>query len=152
INTNGTVLSSTSPTGNQWYLNGVAITGATGVSHNMNLTGAGTYTVVVTNANGCSSTSLPYLYTGMENTFANAGISMYPVPASEFLMIDFDKAISQDAVSFKIYDVAGSIKQNHTIGTGKNKLDVSALSAGSYLVEVEVNGQRYRQNLVIVNK
>ncbi|MFM7823309.1 MAG: T9SS type A sorting domain-containing protein, partial [Bacteroidota bacterium] len=84
--------------------------------------------------------------------FATAGISMYPVPASEFLMMDFDNAISIGGVSLKIYDVAGSIKQLHTIRNGKNKLDVSALPAGSYLVEVEFNGQLYRQSLAIINK
>lgn len=152
INTNGTVLSSTSPNGNQWYLNGVAITGATGVSHNMNLTGAGTYTVVVTNNNGCSSTSLPYLYTGLGNDFETAGIHMFPVPANEFIIVEFDNEIPQEKISLKIYDVTSSINQIHTIRKGKNKLDVSALSAGSYLVEVEFNGERYHQNLIIVNR
>ncbi len=49
------VLTSSSATGNQWYKNGVAISGATNQTYTA--TTSGSYTVVVTNANGCSSTS-----------------------------------------------------------------------------------------------
>ena len=48
-------LTSSSATGNQWYLNGNPIAGATG--QNYSATAAGNYTVTVTNAGNCSATS-----------------------------------------------------------------------------------------------
>jgi hypothetical protein len=57
ITQNGNVLSTTVPPGGsaQWYLNGTLIPGATGA--NYTITTSGVYSVVVTNASGCSATS-----------------------------------------------------------------------------------------------
>ncbi|MGB3949278.1 MAG: T9SS type A sorting domain-containing protein [Bacteroidia bacterium] len=61
ITQNGLVLTSSATSGNQWYLNGSIITGAT--SQNYTITQNGTYTVVVSN-NGCTSpTSSPLAIT-----------------------------------------------------------------------------------------
>jgi gliding motility-associated-like protein len=46
-------LSSNAATGNQWFRDGVAISGATGAT--LNVSTAGNYTVVVTNSSGCIS-------------------------------------------------------------------------------------------------
>lgn len=52
ISPNGAVLTSSSATGNQWYLNGTAISGA--VNQTYTTTQSGSYTVIVT-TNGCTS-------------------------------------------------------------------------------------------------
>lgn len=54
ITLNGTVLTSSASTGNQWYLGGALISGAVNQTYTINQNG--NYTVVVT-VNGCSSTS-----------------------------------------------------------------------------------------------
>ena len=51
----GSTLTSSSTTGNQWYLNGAVIVGAT--SQTFTATSSGSYTIVVTNSSGCTSTS-----------------------------------------------------------------------------------------------
>jgi uncharacterized protein YjdB len=48
-------LSSSSATGNQWYKDGVAISGATNQTYTIN--SSGSYSVTVTNVNNCSSTA-----------------------------------------------------------------------------------------------
>jgi hypothetical protein len=50
-------LTSSAGSGNQWKLNGSPIGGATGTSYNA--TASGSYTVTVTDGNGCSATSAP---------------------------------------------------------------------------------------------
>jgi PKD repeat protein len=60
INLSGNILTSSSSTGNQWYLNGVAINGATNQTYTA--TSSGSYTVVVTNTFGCSATSAATAY------------------------------------------------------------------------------------------
>jgi len=51
-------LSSSSSTGNQWYLNGNILSGRT--NDTLNLGTFGNYSVEVTNGNGCTATSTPY--------------------------------------------------------------------------------------------
>lgn len=148
INTNGTTLSSTSPTGNQWYLNGNIIPGATGVSHNMALTGAGTYTVVVTDANGCSTSSLPYLYTGVFENLQAAGISMYPVPAKDVLHVNLASDMTTGC-ELQIYNSLGAICYATTLHQTNNKIDISGLAPGSYMVELMVKGERYLSKLPV---
>lgn len=60
-----TVLTSSSSLGNQWYLGGVLITGAT--SQNLTVKIAGSYTLKVTNASGCSATSTAVVVTANIN-------------------------------------------------------------------------------------
>jgi PKD repeat protein len=59
ITRNAAQLTSSASSGNQWYLNGVAISGATGTTYTA--TQNGNYSVKVTNSNGCTSTSTSIL-------------------------------------------------------------------------------------------
>ncbi len=64
------VVSSSVATGNQWYNGGVIINGATGNKYTA--TKAGSYSVIVTNANGCTSAaSNPVVTTLNSNPIAN---------------------------------------------------------------------------------
>ncbi|MFZ9942913.1 MAG: T9SS type A sorting domain-containing protein [Bacteroidia bacterium] len=145
INTAGTVLSSTAPTNNQWYLNGNPIPGATGVSHNMNLTGAGLYTVVVTAPNGCTTSSLPYLYSSIGEGFANAGISVYPNPAGEFITVDFVTAPQK--AELIIFNQLGSEVARHFMNQSKNRISLP-FAPGSYLMELQTPQGKYFDKLI----
>jgi len=145
INTNGTVLSSTSLTGNQWYLNGNPITGATGISHDMALTGAGLYTVVVTAPNGCSTSSLPYLYSSIGENFAQAGISVYPNPANETMNIDF--MTDMGSSELVIYNKIGSVVARYQLESSKNKIDLP-FAPGTYSMELRTRNAVYFDRLI----
>jgi hypothetical protein len=145
INTAGTVLSSTAPTSNQWYLNGNPIPGATGVSHDMALTGAGLYTVVVTAPNGCSTSSLPYLYSSIGEGFANAGISVYPNPAADYITVEFP-ATPQEA-ELIIYNQLGSEVARHFMNQSKNRISLP-FAPGSYLMELQTPQGKYFDKLI----
>ena len=67
----------------QFYLNGVAIPGATGQTYVVNGTPAqlGSYTVVTTNSNGCASLpSAPLVVTAARNGIAGTSLTVYPNP------------------------------------------------------------------------
>jgi PKD repeat protein len=88
----GADLQSSSATGNQWYLNGVIIAGATGQTYTPLVDG--TYSVVVTIA-GCSSTSsagLPVTITGIGETNNPYLLSIYPNPNDGNFNIIFQTA------------------------------------------------------------
>ena len=80
ISVSGSTLTSSSPTGNQWYLNGVIIPGAT--SQNYTFTANGTYTVLVTTGPCSSAASAPEVITttGIEDASNQYGLNIYPNP------------------------------------------------------------------------
>jgi predicted esterase len=73
--------------------------------------------------------------------------NMYPNPAQNRLQIDLDGTL---AASVVIYDINGRtvfnqpVRQNDVLS-----LDVSSLSAGMYIVEVQANGQLHREKLMV---
>jgi hypothetical protein len=145
INTLGTVLSSTSPTGNQWYLNGNPIQGATGISHDMALTGSGLYTVVVTAPNGCSTSSLPYLYSSIGENFASAAVSVYPNPAGETIHVEFTNAVP--AAELIVYSQLGSEVARYSLVQLKNKINLN-FAPGSYMMELRTPSGVYFDKLI----
>ncbi|OIN57690.1 S8 family serine peptidase [Arsenicibacter rosenii] len=142
ITLNGFVLSSNSVTGNQWLLNGVPITGATGQSYTA--VQSGRYSVRV-NANGCGeliSTELSVIILGLEETAA--GIQLYPNPTANYLTVTLDAAIAKTRPTTLILTntegirvKTGSMKRD-----GKNysgTLDLTSLSGGIFFVTVQDN-------------
>jgi len=69
ITPSGMDLVSSSATGNQWYLNATLIGGATNQIYTP--TQNGNYTVIVTDANGCTATSSVYVYNSLQPPVAN---------------------------------------------------------------------------------
>jgi gliding motility-associated-like protein len=78
-------LTSSSATGNQWFKDGVAITGANGAS--LRVTGVGSYTVISTTSNGCVS--------GMS---AAVVITVSALPSTPAVKADGDLKICLDDV------------------------------------------------------
>jgi hypothetical protein len=80
ITQNGDVLSSSAPAGNQWYLEGVLIPGATGQTFTPDHTG--NYTCIVT-LEGCSSAVSNTIYvimTGMQDKGQAISAALFPNP------------------------------------------------------------------------
>ncbi|HLC82989.1 MAG TPA: T9SS type A sorting domain-containing protein, partial [Bacteroidia bacterium] len=80
ISVSGTTLTSSSATGNQWYLNGVLIAGAT--NQNYTFTVNGTYTVIVTTGGCASAESAPevILNVGIDDANNQYALNIYPNP------------------------------------------------------------------------
>ena len=103
---------------------------------------AGTYTVTVTDAAGCSviRNVVISLTTSIEK-LAQAGVQsleLYPVPARNYLQLDL--ALNKPAQSrVSLIDLQGRILQQNQFPMTSNvseKLDVSTLPTGVYLLEV----------------
>ncbi len=112
----------------QWYecTNGV-IPGATTQSFTPDDTGS--YAVMVTQ-NGCSKmsvcTDITILSTG---TFEKDGWLIYPNPAADLLFIRLDQA-----TAIMVADMTGKVVLQKALKQGENTVEVSALTAGVYLI------------------
>ncbi|WP_298223116.1 DUF4397 domain-containing protein [Flavobacterium sp.] len=97
-------------------------------------------------ATGGELIPLPLLPLAIEN-FATSNISVYPNPASEELNIAIP--FSFNATSGRITDVSG--REILNLSKMTNKIDISNLSNGMYILDILVDGKPF-QNKFIVSK
>ena len=126
INRAGDTLAASGGKTFQWYLNGMAIAGAT--SPYYLLVKKGFYTVVATDKYNCSATSKPVLFTASKNS-----IVIIPNPAHDFIIIHSNIG---DAAQIVISDVYGNRRQEVLLTTPNQRIAVSSLPAGTYIVHM----------------
>jgi hypothetical protein len=123
IEANGNLLSVASGADLQWQLDGVPIPGATGPTYTPTTTG--NYTVLATNAGGCSAVSEPYFFmvSGTSAAASDVRWSIFPNPATENKMF-VQVWGSFQPESYVLFDVQG-----RRINSGYFTLETSGLYA-----------------------
>jgi len=139
ISQSGNTLTSSATTGNQWYLDGVIIPGATGQDHIA--TQDGTYTVVVT-VGGCSSSSsagLPVTVTGILETTTSFMFDVYPNPNDGNFNISFNTD-EKSNYKIEIYNAIGQKVYTEELNSfqGKYNKRVSVVEYGRGVYSVNI--------------
>ncbi|MBY0436136.1 MAG: T9SS type A sorting domain-containing protein, partial [Cyclobacteriaceae bacterium] len=133
-NTNAATLTSNAATGNQWFLNGTAISGATSTTYKPVSTGS--YTVVST-IEGCSSqlsNSQAFVITGDIHSPKN-DFKVFPNPVGGGELNIALGGFKKGKVNLKIVDMLGKTLQEFTGEGGEVvKTDISQFSVGQYIV------------------
>jgi uncharacterized repeat protein (TIGR01451 family) len=132
----------------QWYKDGQAIVGATGRTFTPIV--AGTYTVVVIKS-GLTTTSQPINITGLEDSLLSRNVTLYPNPAQNQVVIDFNFA-ERGKLKITLLDYLGRKIYEETVQkTGQNlvySLETKHLPEGLYLLGFEIEGQRGLKRVV----
>ena len=137
-----TTLTSSATTGNQFFLNGVAIAGATGQTYVINGSAAqlGSYTVVVTNANGCASLpSTPLVVTAAKNGIAGTNLRVYPnpTPTGE---VTLELTGFRLPTQLTVLDALGRVVATELLpasaGTAIHSLNLTGVATGVYLLRL----------------
>lgn len=115
-------LFSDSPLYNQWYLNGIAIPGATNKSFKPVTDGA--YTVKLLKENCESAVSPPFVY----------GILFYPNPARNEINIRL--SVTLGVVNIELFDMQGKLMLKDVMKGEKRIYINSKISTGLYLVKL----------------
>ena len=120
----------------QWFLNGVAITtissGSSSAVYPVTLNGS--YTVVVSDANGCFDTSAAFVYptdtltTGINTISGTSEINIFPNPASSTIHIDAPMSVNVSVMS-----ADGKIIMEQKKATDIN---VAPLPDGMYIIRI----------------
>lgn len=135
-------LVSSAISGNQWYLNGSPIDGAT--SQSFSYTEPGNYTVVVT-SNGCTSTSsVTEVFASVEELLSNTVV--YPNPAEEVLNIN---GLLPGTV-FNLLDARGQLVKSTTLNASSTSMDVADLQSGIYVATMIY--QNFTHHITIVKQ
>ncbi len=154
ISSNGIMLISSANSG-QWYLNGVAITGATGPDYTPSLPGDYTFTTDP-NSYGCTSTSAVYTLTsvGMQNQSFNVNVNVYPNPMIDQAVIAINSNINYNNISLVVYDVAGRqvYIENTAIKQGLNQIIINknSITSGIYFYNIMQNTESLTQGKLMV--
>jgi PKD repeat protein len=107
ITQNGNTLSASPAESYQWQLNSLDISGAT--TQTYEATQSGLYTVIITDSNGCTnSATVDVVFTGIENLFTDAGLSIYPNPSNGNLIVDWMN-VKDDELKMEIFNSIGQL-------------------------------------------
>lgn len=133
ITSEGDVLTATDGTTYQWYLDGVAISGATGQSYIAPV--SGNYQVRVNFGTPCNlwSDTLTFIVTGLDEEHIG-GLMVFPQPAAASVILERGNAAG--AWSLEVFDAAGRVALSNSwpVGGARTMVDVSALPNGHYTV------------------
>jgi len=137
--TSSTLTSSSAPAGGtyQWFVNGTAIANA--ASQSYTTSASGSYSVRITVAGGCSSTSDPFVIvvTAVEPLIITRDFSINPNPANDWLTLTLTKMAGKKDIA--IYQTTGNqMTEFETLGNEIN-LYVGDYSSGMYIVKVSTS-------------
>jgi hypothetical protein len=146
---NDNILKSSAEYGNQWYLNGSKIEGATDAEYQIKEEGL--YQVQVTDEYGCiSEMSDEFFYTNIFESNETENFLLYPNPSKNEIVIEL-KEVNHDNITFIISDINGkviNIKSSY-INFGQYKLDVSELNSGTYNIKLIIGSQVFSKKFSV---
>ena len=153
VTNNAGVLTSSSSTGNQWYLNGTLIPGATGQTYTP--TANGVYTVKVTQ-NGCtSSASSPVTINGVGIEEMNMfGLNIFPNPSQGNFTVAFN-ATMNESYTIRVYDEIGRLVHEGNVSNQEGEyaysVELGKVASGMYNVTISNGTSEANRKVVIKN-
>jgi hypothetical protein len=131
-----------------WTPGGQTSAVATGLS-------IGTYNVIVTDANGCTSNGSIYvdlIPMGIDKPSLEDLISIYPNPTNGNIFITADLSIN-DLIGIEIYDITG--KSISSININKNRLDkysidLSNQSNGLFFIVISSDNEQVSKKISLI--
>ena len=149
----GMVLSSTTASTYQWYLNGTLIPGAN--AQNFTASSSGNYYVEVTYFNACpyQSNIITMTATDIVNLEAGVHLLIYPNPATDHVVICFT-SVKQEQLRIRIISAVGKLISEKYILTEANKEivldnDLSDMSKGVYFIEAATNSGTQIKKMIV---
>ena len=148
-----TVTVSSSPAGAayQWFINGVAQPSITGASYAVDAYHLGTYTVRVTDVNGCVSTTSGVTFTAL----ATSQLFIYPNPTTGAYYVTYYMPSVGTPLSITVIDMNGRkmVERHEVTSAPYTRFDFSnsKLAAGVYIIEVRNrSGERLDKGQLVV--
>jgi hypothetical protein len=145
-------LSSSAPTGNQWYFNGTMIPGATGQTYLADQ--SGNYTCIVT-LNGCSSAIsnvISVVINGTGNKDEEGTIRVYPVPNDGRFTVSFPGSTNETYTISVINNLGVKIFEETKVevtASLQKVIDLRPVPNGVYTIILKNNDQNVLRKIVV---
>jgi uncharacterized repeat protein (TIGR03803 family) len=134
-NTESPTLTSNATLGNQWFLNGSVIAGATNSIYNVTQQGIYNVQISVDDCLSALSNDTPIIVTAIE-ALSNQ-IKLYPNPASTELVVTLGGFETNKDVSVRIVDLLGrELYQAQRPGGTEMRIDIRSLSSGQFILKL----------------
>jgi hypothetical protein len=136
IGTADVLLTSSAPTGNQWFKDGVAITGAT--ANTYAVTENGVYQVSASNGS-CNTTlseALTVIITDVKESGLPVQLKVYPVPAREAINIQLSGVEDDEVAEVMVIDMSGRVIARQKIRGKESTLIIEEYPVGDYFLRV----------------
>jgi hypothetical protein len=150
----GTSLTSNFATGNQWYLDGKLIEGATAQTYTA--LQSGNYVVTATTSTGCAVPSDNFAYAVIAlhpGTDTEIKLVTFPAPANKQLNVVF-VASAADELTLSLINNKGGVAyaktQNIAAGNFSTVINVGNLSPGTYVLKAKVGAKVYAKKVLII--
>jgi hypothetical protein len=133
ITVQGNLLTSSSVSGNQWFFNGQAITGAT--QQKLTVFESGAYSVQV-KAGACTgelSETKQVLITSIDQLELQGGIKIHPNPVQSDLYINNPQLLQ---LSIAVFDLSGKRIKSIRTNRSSNTINLQQLRPGIYLLQL----------------
>ncbi|MCX6304648.1 MAG: aryl-sulfate sulfotransferase [Bacteroidetes bacterium] len=131
ITLSGDSLMSSSPAGNQWYLDGGILSGATG--QYLLIPQPGSYQVQVTGSTGCiSQMSAPFIYVGIGEAIDGCSVTVYPNPTNGTIRVG-GTGLENRSFDARLFNSLGRM-----VLSSKNicTFDLSGMAGGIYYLSI----------------
>ncbi len=138
-NTENPILQSSAAEGNQWFLNGVLLTGA--VNATLTVSEQGVYTVQasIEECTSAMSNDYPVVITGIRGE-TQTSLQVFPNPAENFIELHLPDSGSKE---IRIYQSTGALQENHTSHEASENIDIKSWSSGYYLIQITTSKGNY---------
>ena len=83
-----------------------------------------------------------------EQTVQNNFFNLYPNPASDIVTLNIS-TLNNAGLTLNIYTIAGTLVKSETLKQNHQKINISDLSNGIYMVEIKTKGWTEKQKLMI---
>ena len=130
----GDSLRSSATSGNQWYLNGTIISGATGQVYRPTVSGLYTVTVTVNGCESPGSAALNFAITAVVAPNFDRFFRITPNPTNDMVFIRYSGNFAKFSVS--VSDMSGKILFTYNSFSTAYDLSLKKYSAGSYIINI----------------
>jgi hypothetical protein len=129
----------------QWYLDGTTMLGTDSAQ---TAAASGAYTVVVTNVEGCSSTSAPYSYTvtSINDVVASTNVVIAPNPSTGVFTVNFNHPIN---ALITVYNIIGKVVSAKQTSASSQTIDLSNAANGSYFITIKTDKETITKKVIV---
>jgi len=91
--------------------------------------------------------------TGLLETGVNLNLTAYPNPTTSYLMLQIDAsaALSNQSMSYQLYDISGKLLESNTIVASSTTIKMEQMPTGTYLLKVTQNNKEVKTFKIIKN-